>query len=537
MSLTTVSEVVRTTDFLSEKRTSIQLTRFASQSEPRRSLDTKPQEPLLPPRFQPFHAYPKSLTADEAEGPLSQPDPPSLIALGKLLRYGGAGAVAIALMMAFVQQSYLQISMYMAVSLAVLGIVTLHLSTLLLGPLFGSPVYLLDIACFGPPQRLRLTIDAAVEAMRRSPAFNEKNVRFMEKIMLNSGLGPATGVTDAIMRMGKTGAKLETTLQDSLYETEWIMFDCVEALLKKTAMDPKEIDVVITSCSCFAPTPSMAAMILNKFKMRSDVLTYSLAGMGCSSSLICVDMAKHMLKAKPNCRILIVNHENITNCWYHGSDPHMLVVNCLFRMGGAAAILSNKPCDARRAKYELLHTVRTHIGNEDEAFLCMGNGQDIEGKEGVFLRKTVISVAGRGLRKNLRELAPKVLPLGELVKAFRNPKYVPDFKLAFDHFLLHTGGRGVLDSVEDELRLTKANMEPARETLYRFGNTSAASTWYILAYIEQNVGVKKGERFWQLGFGGGFKANSAVWRARRNVRQSHACWTPEWPAAGAEAFE
>lgn len=57
-----------------------------------------------------------------------------------------------------------------------------------------------------------------------------------------------------------------------------------------------QIDVIITSCSCFAPTPSMAAMILNMFNMRSDVLTYSLAGMGCSSSLICVDMAKHLLK-------------------------------------------------------------------------------------------------------------------------------------------------------------------------------------------------------------------------------------------------
>jgi 3-ketoacyl-CoA synthase len=47
-------------------------------------------------------------------------------------------------------------------------------------------------------------------------------------------------------------------------------------------------------------------------------------------------------QAKPNTSILIVNHENITNCWYQGNDPHMLVVNCLFRMGGAAALLTNR---------------------------------------------------------------------------------------------------------------------------------------------------------------------------------------------------
>lgn len=39
----------------------------------------------------------------------------------------------------------------------------------------------------------------------------------------------------------------------------------------------------------------------------------------------------------------------------------MLIPNCLFRVGGAAIVLSNKPQDARRAKYRLvsmLHKLR-----------------------------------------------------------------------------------------------------------------------------------------------------------------------------------
>ncbi len=63
------------------------------------------------------------------------------------------------------------------------------------------------------------------------------------------------------------------------------------------------------------------------------------------------------------------------------------------------------------------------------------------------------------------------------IKAARKRSYTPDFTKAFDHFLLHTGGRGVLDAVEEKLNLTKEHMAPARDTLYRFGNTSAASTW------------------------------------------------------------
>ena len=59
-----------------------------------------------------------------------------------------------------------------------------------------------------------------------------------------------------------------------------------------------QVDAVIVACSCFAPTPSMAAMVVNHFRMRSDVLTYNLSGMGCSASVVCLDLASHLLKVR-----------------------------------------------------------------------------------------------------------------------------------------------------------------------------------------------------------------------------------------------
>lgn len=40
---------------------------------------------------------------------------------------------------------------------------------------------------------------------------------------------------------------------------------------------------------------------------------------------------------------------------------------------------ASRPKDLRRAKYELAHTVRVHLGCEDDAFGCMGNGEDSDG--------------------------------------------------------------------------------------------------------------------------------------------------------------
>ena len=63
------------------------------------------------------------------------------------------------------------------------------------------------------------------------------------------------------------------------------------------------------------------------------------------------------------------------------------------------------------------------------------------------------------------------------VKVVLTKGYVPKFNAAFEHFLLHTGGRAVIDEMEEKLSLTAKQVQPSKDALYRFGNTSAASTW------------------------------------------------------------
>ena len=253
------------------------------------------------------------------------------------------------------------------------------------------------------------------------------------------------------------------------------------------------MDAVITTCCTFNPTPSLSAFVVNRFGLRHDVKTYSLGGMGCSASVIALDLANELLKVRqgwgrfrdamaashcnsspspycgstgasqrpadicramprvcplssraslrfergragiaacgppqcaralsnPGMRVLVVGTENILdNCtvpqrgrwrgegkggkergWaadrapslaqsnpgmrvlvagtenildnlYWGNQRSMLITCCIFRLGGVAALLSNRRADARRAKYRLQHLVRTHLGASDQAYKC-----------------------------------------------------------------------------------------------------------------------------------------------------------------------
>lgn len=75
-----------------------------------------------------------------------------------------------------------------------------------------------------------------------------------------------------------------------------------------------------------------------------------------------------------------------------------------------------RPKDFGKAKYELVTSLRTHLGCQDDAFGCMGVAEDAAGVKGVFLRKNVIEVAGRALKTNITALAPRVLPWSQLVR-------------------------------------------------------------------------------------------------------------------------
>ncbi|KAK7251232.1 hypothetical protein RIF29_34251 [Crotalaria pallida] len=387
----------------------------------------------------------------------------------------------------------------------------------------AQPIYLVDFACYKPKDVCKCTRQRFMELSSFIGTFTEQSLDFQRKIMERSGIGESTYVPEALMSVPPN-----PSLAEARKEAKAVMFGAIDELFEKTKVKPKDIGIVIVNCSLFNPASSLASIVVNHYKLPKNVLSFNLIGMGCSAGVISIDLAKDLLRVHPNSYALVISMENITLNWYFGNDKSMLLSNCLFRMGGAAILLSSRRWDRRRSKYQLLHIVRTNKAADDKCFSCVTQKADSAGMIGVSLSKDLMAVAGDALKTNIRTLGPLVLPMSEQLLFFgtlvgkklfkmKVKPFIPDFTLAFNHFCIHAGGRAVLDEIQKNLQLTYWHMEPSRMTLYRFGNTSSSSLWYELAYTEAKGRIKKGHRVWQIAFGSGFKCNSAVWKALRKV--------------------
>ncbi|KAF6176864.1 hypothetical protein GIB67_026551 [Kingdonia uniflora] len=389
------------------------------------------------------------------------------------------------------------------------------------------PIYLIDFACYKPSDDLKVSKEEFIELARKSGKFDEASLDFQGRIVQSSGIGDETYVPKAIMLPENCA-----TMKEGRAEASEVIFGALDELFEKCRIRPKDVGILVVNCSLFNPTPSLSAMIVNHYKMRGNILSFNLGGMGCSAGVIALDLARDMLQANPNNYAVVVSTEMVAFNWYPGRNRSMLIPNCFFRMGCSAVLLSNRRHDFRRAKYRLEHIVRTHKGADDRSFRSVYQEEDEHRHKGLAISRDLLEVGGDALKTNITTLGPIVLPVSEQLLFFSTlvrkqlfgsskttKPYIPDYKLAFEHFCVHAASKTVLDEMEKNLELSDKNMEASRMTLHRFGNTSSSCIWYELAYLEAKERVRRGDRVWQLGFGSGFKCNSAVWRALRRVRK------------------
>jgi 3-ketoacyl-CoA synthase len=175
----------------------------------------------------------------------------------------------------------------LAVALLVLGAV-LATAYLMQRP---RGVYLVDFACYKPGGEHVVTRETFMRQSEAAGVFTGDNLAFQRKILERSGLGQGTYFPKAVLNSPPNPCMAEARA-----EAEAVMFGAIDQVLAKTGVRARDIGVVVVNCSLFNPTPSLSAMIVNHYKLRGNVASYNLGGMGCSAGLISIDLAKQLLQ-------------------------------------------------------------------------------------------------------------------------------------------------------------------------------------------------------------------------------------------------
>ncbi|XVF75406.1 hypothetical protein PTKIN_Ptkin13bG0185900 [Pterospermum kingtungense] len=397
--------------------------------------------------------------------------------------------------------------------------------------------YMLGYECYKSADDRKLDTEACVKVVMRNKNLGLEQYRFLLKTIVSSGLGEETyGPTNVI-----DGREESPTEKDAHSEMDEIMFDTLDKLFANSGVSPSEIDILVVDVSLFSPAPSLTSRIINRYKMRDNIKSFNLSGMGCSASMVAIDLVQRLFKTYKNQMAIVVSTESIGSHWYCGKEKSMMLSNCLFRAGGSSILLTNKRALKDRAILKLNCAVRTNISYDDEAYGCCIQQEDEQGYQGFLLTKHLTKAAVKAFTGNLKILLPKILPVGELLRyaistlrrtlikgqtpdAARSLSFSFNLKSGIEHFCLHPGGRAVIDGLGKSLGLSEYDLEPTRMALYRFGNTSAGGLWYVLSYMEAKKRLKKGDRILMISLGAGFMCNNCVWEVMKDDLEDPKVW-------------
>jgi len=313
-----------------------------------------------------------------------------------------------------------------------------------------------------------------------SPSANS----FLDKTYRISGIGEEAPLLKLVIDKIRRNPK--PTLEDAREEVSYIAFQIIESILKKNNLLATDIDLLVT-CSSFSPIPTVSSLVVNHFKMKEDVITYNIGSMGCSSSLIGMEIAQNYLKLNSDKKALILNVDSTCDLWYSGNDFHLLLADVLFKTGGVVALLSDSKCNAQ---FKFEHDiVRSHFGASDTAYKSIYQRNDNQGIAGVGINFNLTNIASPFIKKHCEKVGGRT----------------------WQAIAIHTGGLSIIQEISKALSLTEEQSAFSLQSFQKYGNMSGASVWYTFDLIREGF-LGQDEVIWLLSFGSGFKVCSLFLR-------------------------
>jgi alkylresorcinol/alkylpyrone synthase len=248
----------------------------------------------------------------------------------------------------------------------------------------------------------------------------------------------------------------------------------------------KEINAVLISTCTGYLCPGLTSYVSEQLGLRENIFALDLVGQGCGAALPNLRAAESILTAGRAKKVLSVCVEVCSAAFFLDDDPGVLISACLFADGAGAAVLSDKPLSNRRSVEWKFAASQLVTAERDTLRFSHKNGM---------------------LRNILLPQVPQVA--GKIAaKLFSDSLTAAKIKREqITGWILHTGGRDVILSLRDKLKLTEADVRHSFGVLREFGNISSPTVYFVLQ-AALNDSVPDG-LWWMSAFGAGFSCHAA----------------------------
>lgn len=252
-------------------------------------------------------------------------------------------------------------------------------------------------------------------------------------------------------------------------------------------LPPRQIDAVVVSTCTGYLCPGLSGYVMEALGLRSDVQTFDLVGQGCAAALPNLQLGHALLASGTATHVLSVCVEVSSAAMYLDNDPGVLISACLFGDGAGAAVLSRSAPPHRR-----------RIAWRDSASLTLPAHREALRFEqrGGLLRNVLTREVPALAAQHAQQVLATVLQRAGLPAS------------AIGAWILHAGGRDVLQALAQQLQLDESALRHSAAMLREHGNLSSAFVYFVLqAALADDA---PGGWWWLASFGAGFSCHGAL---------------------------
>jgi alkylresorcinol/alkylpyrone synthase/polyketide synthase Type III len=264
----------------------------------------------------------------------------------------------------------------------------------------------------------------------------------------------------------------------------------VQSAVNGAGLRRGEIDALCVVTSTGFLVPGLASLLAAHLGLREDVARTDVVGMGCNAGLNGLAVSANWAAAHPGRAALLVCAEICSAAYLFDDTLRTAVVNSLFGDGLAAAIVRA----GEGAGPEILDFESHLVPSAADAMRF--DWDDAHAKFSFFLDRDIPYVVGAHAER----------PVDRLLA--RNQVRRRDVA----HWIIHSGGKKVIDAVQYNLGLTAHDVRHTDSVLLDFGNVSSASFLFSYERLLGEGVVRAGDLGVMITMGPGMTIETALVR-------------------------